>query len=226
METLAAKLAGAGVALHAQPTATEFDIDLVKASTVSELQYRQISRYVNYGGRHNLQNLLLYVANELCGGDFEAKEPEPPAWDGLYHPDWEHLPSLDEYLADGCLPDRPTVGIVFYQSFWQSESTEFVDALIREIEKQGSNVLCVFLHTVADVDLGTKGPAWSLEKYFLKDGQPVIDALISLLAFSLTMRPSSEKGEVNPEESFLKLGVPILKMVTYNSFEVEDGFKG
>ncbi len=228
VEALAAKLAGAGVAFHAQPTATEFDIDLLRASTVSEQQYKQISRYVNYGGRRNLRNLLLYAANELCGGGFEVKEPEPPAWDGIHHPDWDHLPSLDEYLAARCLPDRPTVGIVFYQSFWQSESTEFVDALIREIEKQGSNVLCVFLHTVADVDLGTKGPAWSLEKYFLKDGRPVVDVLISLLAFSLTMRPSPEKGEVNPEESFLKLGVPIIKMmVTYNSFEEwRDGFQG
>ncbi|MBN1628384.1 MAG: cobaltochelatase subunit CobN [Thermoleophilia bacterium] len=225
---LASKLAEAGIALHAQPTATEFDMDLLAASTVNERQYGQISHYINYAGRRNLRNMLLYAANEFGEGDFEVREPEPPAWDGIYHPDLDHLPTLDEYLAGHCRPGRPTVGIIFYQSFWQAESTEAVDALIREIEEQGSNVLPVFLHTVADVDLGTKGPACSIEKYFLKNGLPVVDSLISLLVFSLTMRPSTQKGEVNPEDGFLKLGVPILKMMmTYNSVEEwRDGFQG
>lgn len=227
-EQLAAKLAEAGVALHAQPTATEYDPDLVATSSVSRQQYEQISDYINFGGRQNLHNLLLYVANEFCEGGFVVQEPELPPWEGIYHPDLDHLPTLDEYLAAHHMPDRPTVGIIFYQSFWQAESTEVVDALIREIEAQGSNAHAVFLHAVADVDLGTKGPASSIEGYFLKDGQPVADVLISLLSFSLTMRPSSQKGDVNPEDSFLKLGVPILKMMlTYNSLEEwRDSFQG
>lgn len=218
----------AKVPFHAQPTATEYDMDLLAATTVSKEQYAKISGYINYNGHQNLHNLLLYAINEFDNGEFDLDEPQLPPWNGIYHPDLDYLPSQDEYLSKHCYHDRPTIGIIFYQSYWQSRNTGFVDTLIREIEAQGCNVMAVFLHSVADVDLGTKGPAWVMDHYFRKDGQTVIDALISLLMFSLTMRPNDKKGEADPEKVLPELDVPILKMMlTYNSFEDwRDGLQG
>ncbi|MCL0070205.1 cobaltochelatase subunit CobN, partial [Dehalococcoidia bacterium] len=77
----------------------------------------------------------------------------------------------------------------------------------------------VFLYTVKDVDLGTKGPQWVVENYFMKDGEPLVDVLISPLMFSMSMSEGSEAPQEN--EGFLKrLKVPIIKAIlTHNTLE-------
>ncbi len=218
-------LEGKGVPIHAQSMATEQDIELIKLSTVDKDDYRGISRYINYGGTENFKNLLLYVANRFAGAECEVGEPERPPWEGIYHPDFTHLPTLDEYLEKKHVAGRLTVGLWFYQSFWQAKNTVFVDRLIEEIERQGANVIPVFLYAVKDVDLGTKGPHWVVENYFMKDGKPLIDVLISPLIFSMSMRAAqdSEDSEMIPEENqgFLnRLPVPVIKVIsTYNTLE-------
>lgn len=213
IDRIAAALGGTEALLHAQPTALEQDIDLLALSTVSQEQYRQISRYINYGGLANLNNLLLYAANCFAGGAYEVGEPLQPPWEGLYHPDLQTLLTLEEYLARYPVSGRPTLGICFYHSFWQSDNTGFVDALVREIEAQGAKVIPVFLNTYTDTDLGARGVGWAIENFFMKDGEPIIDALISLLAFSLTLRPGSP-DETLTGAALRKLNVPLLKAFT------------
>ncbi|MCL0074466.1 cobaltochelatase subunit CobN, partial [Dehalococcoidia bacterium] len=212
-------LEGKGIPIHAQGMATEQDIELIKLSTVDKDDYQRISRYINYGGTENFKNLLLYAANRFAGAEYEVGEPERASWEGIYHPDFDYLPTLDEYLEKKHIAGRLTVGLWFYQTFWQAKNTVFVDRLIEEIEKQGANVIPVFLYTVKDVDLGTKGPQWVVENYFMKDGEPLVDVLISPLMFSMSMSEGSEAPQEN--EGFLKrLKVPIIKAIlTHNTLE-------
>ncbi|MCD6506825.1 cobaltochelatase subunit CobN [Candidatus Poribacteria bacterium] len=217
-DKLISSLEGRGIPIHAQGWGGEADMELVRLSTVNEDDYRRISRYINYGGTENFKNLLLYIANRFAGAEHEVKEPERPPWEGIYHPDFDHLPTLDEYLEKKYIPGRLTVGLWFYQSFWQTQNTVFVDRLIEEIERRGANVISVFLYSVKDVDLGARGAEWVVENYFMRDGKPLIDVLISTLMFSLSMRVSrsSEGSEVMPQENegFLKgLGVPVIKAI-------------
>lgn len=218
-------LEGRGIPIHAQGTATEHDIELMKLSTVDRDDYQKISQYINYGGTENFKNLLLYVANRFAGAEYELGEPEKPPWNGIYHPDFNHVPTLDEYLEKKHMAGQLTVGLWFYQSFWQAGNTVFVDRLIEEIEAQGANVIPVFLYAVKDVDLGTRGPQWVVENYFMKDGKPLIDVLISPLMFSMSGRifQGSEGSETIPweNEGFLKrLRVPVIKAIlTYNTLE-------
>ncbi|MCL0103226.1 cobaltochelatase subunit CobN [Dehalococcoidia bacterium] len=212
-------LEGKGIPIHAQGMATEQDIELIKLSTVDKDDYQRISRYINYGGTENFKNLLLYAANRFAGAEYEVGEPERPSWEGIYHPDFDYLPTLDEYLEKKHIAGRLTVGLWFYQTFWQAKNTVFVDRLIEEIEKQGANVIPVFLYAFKDVDLGTKGPQWVVENYFMKDGEPLVDVLISPLMFSMSMSEGSEAPQGN--EGFLKrLKVPIIKAIlTHNTLE-------
>ncbi|MCL0034543.1 cobaltochelatase subunit CobN [Dehalococcoidia bacterium] len=212
-------LEGKGIPIHAQGMATEQDIELIKLSTVDKDDYQRISRYINYGGTENFKNLLLYAANRFAGAEYEVGEPERASREGIYHPDFDYLPTLDEYLEKKHIAGRLTVGLWFYQTFWQAKNTVFVDRLIEEIEKQGANVIPVFLYTVKDVDLGTKGPQWVVENYFMKDGEPLVDVLISPLMFSMSMSEGSEAPQEN--EGFLKrLKVPIIKAIlTHNTLE-------
>ena len=204
-DKLISSLEGGSVRIHAQGWGGEPDVELIRLSTVSEEDRRKISRYINYGGVENFKNLLLFAANRFAGAEFEIREPERPPWEGIYHPDLDRIPTLEEYLERKLVPGRPTVGLMFYQSFWQSKNTAFVDKLIVEIERCGANVIPVFLYSVRDVELGTKGTRWVIENYFMRDGKPLIDVLISTLMFSLSMWMS--------EFSLKELGVPVIKAI-------------
>ncbi|MDQ1283142.1 MAG: Cobaltochelatase, CobN subunit, partial [Euryarchaeota archaeon] len=239
-DDLMSKLETAGVPIHAQATASEHDMELIKLSTVDSDVFNSISRYLNYGGKDNFKGLLLYAANRFGGAGYVAAEPQRPIWDGIYHPDFDHVPTLDEYLKQKHVDGRPTVGIWFYNGLWQSGNTAFVDRLISEIEGQGANVIPLFMYSLKDVELGTKGADWVMENYFIRDGKPIVDVLISLLMFSLSMWSSDEKKTLASEKMvekaaavdndvFLKkLGVPVIKAIlTYNTQkDWEDSLQG
>jgi cobaltochelatase CobN len=187
--------------------------ELIHLSTVDPEDYRSISSYLNYGGKKNFENLLLYVVNRFTGTSYEVSAPERPQWEGIYHPDFYYIPPLAEYMEKKVAPDKPTVGFWFHQSHWLGGDTSFVDSIIRETERQGANVLPVFFSGTKDVDLGIKGLDWVVENYFMKGGKPVVDVVISALSFSLS-------GSSAPEVVLKKLNVPIIKAIlTCNSFE-------
>ncbi|HOT07404.1 MAG TPA: cobaltochelatase subunit CobN [Methanotrichaceae archaeon] len=224
-DELIKRLKESRASIHAQSASNEPEIDLVKLSTVDGEVYKKVSQYLDFGGRENFYNLLLYLANQLVGADYEFCEPEKPIWEGIYHPDFDCVPTLEEYLKRKYVAGRPTVGLWFYQSLWRAGNTVFIDRLIEEIEGQGANVIPVFLHALKDVERGTKGAEWVVDNFFMKDGRPLIDVLISTLMFSLSIKPweGSDKDEeeevARSEQWFLKrLNVPVLKaIVTYNS---------
>ena len=224
-DELVQSLQDSSVSIYAQSASNEPEIELMKLSTVDNAVYRKVSQYLDYGGRENFYSLILYLANYFIGSNYEFSEPARPIWEGIYHPDFDHVPTLKEYLQSKCVAGRPTVGLWFYQSLWQAGNTLFIDRLIEEIERQGANVIPVFLHAAKDVERGTKGAEWVVENLFMKDGRPIIDVLISTLMFSLSIKPweGSDTGEgqevARSEEWFIKrLNVPVLKaIVTYNT---------
>jgi cobaltochelatase CobN len=224
-DELVQSLQDSSVSIYAQSASNEPEIELMKLSTVDDAVYRKVSQYLDYGGRKNFYSLILYLANYFIGSNYEFSEPARPIWEGIYHPDFDHVPTLKEYLQSKCVAGRPTVGLWFYQSLWQAGNTLFIDRLIEEIERQGANVIPVFLHAAKDVERGTKGAEWVVENLFMKDGRPIIDVLISTLMFSLSIKPweGSDTGEgqevARSEEWFIKrLNVPVLKaIVTYNT---------
>ena len=224
-DELVQSLQDSSVSIYAQSASNEPEIELMKLSTVDDAIYRKVSQYLDYGGRKNFYSLILYLANYFIGSNYEFSEPARPIWEGIYHPDFDHVPTLKEYLQSKCVAGRPTVGLWFYQSLWQAGNTLFIDRLIEEIERQGANVIPVFLHAAKDVERGTMGAEWVVENLFMKDGRPIIDVLISTLMFSLSIKPweGSDTGEgqevARSEEWFIKrLNVPVLKaIVTYNT---------
>jgi cobaltochelatase CobN len=190
--------------------------EFMSLSTVDQEDYQNITRYLNYGGTKNFENLLLYLVNRFTGANYEVCAPEHPQWEGIYHPDFECLPTLEEYIEKKIVPSRPTVGIWFHQNYWQGGNTSFVDSLIREIESQGANVISVFFSGAKDADLGIRGLEWVIENYFMKEGKPLVDVVISALSFSLSTSLSGSEAS----GALKKLGVPVIKAIlTCNTFE-------
>ena len=226
-DDIALGLKDAKVPLYAQDTSKQ-DPELLSISTVSREIHSSIFRYLAYGGKDNFKNLLLYSSNTLLGTNYGFDEPKRPPWEGIYHPDFGHIATLDEYLKKNYREGRPTIGLWFYNGFWQANNLRFVDSLIREIERRDANVIAVFLYSLKDVELGTRGAEWVIENYFMKDGRPIIDVLISTLMFSLTMMKPREENTALDKTFFEKLGVPVIKAIlTYNTEEEwRDSFQG
>ncbi len=165
----------------------------------------QILKYLQYGGKNNFENLLLYLANRFTGSNYEVLPPKKILWEGIYHPDFEMLLTLDEYTEKKLAPGKPNVGILFHTTQFQSENTTLVDILIKAIESQGANAIAVSFGG---------NLKWAIETFFIKDDKPLVGALVSTLCFSLTASNIEASNALN------KLGVPVIKAIlTVNSFE-------
>jgi cobaltochelatase CobN len=183
--------------------------ELMKLCTVEPQDYKTILLYISYGGKKNLANLLLYLANRFTGTSYEVSLPERPQWEGIYHPDFDHYPTLGEYTKKKIVADRVTVGLWFNQNHLLGENTVFVDSLIREIERQGANVMPLFFRGLKDEALGTKGLEWLIRNYCMKAGKPTIDVVINALSFSLPLSLTNTENS-----AFLKeFGVPVIKAI-------------
>ncbi|MCW4019584.1 MAG: cobaltochelatase subunit CobN [Candidatus Bathyarchaeota archaeon] len=179
--------------------------DQPSVCTVEPEDKQKISKYLRYGGKKNFENLLLYLANRFTGSNYEVFPPENIQWEGIYHPDFDKLLTLDEYAKKKLAAQKPTVGVLFHTTQFQGENTSFVDSLITAIEGHGANVIAVSFSSKLN---------WAIDTFFKKDGKPVIDAVVSALCFSLT------SSNTDALEALNKLRVPVIKAIlTVNSFE-------
>ncbi|MFZ5651041.1 MAG: cobaltochelatase subunit CobN [Bacillota bacterium] len=201
-----------GVPVAVLPSAGENEADLFALSTLDHSDYRQVRRYVGYGGAANLENFLLWAANRHLGTDFTVLEPRPLPWEGIYHPDCPDPSAAEEHLKKAAKGDRPVVGILFYQSYWTVGNTDFVDDLVRAVEQQGGVALPVFLYATRNDEMGSRGIAWVVDHYFCRAGRPVVDAVINTLMFSQTIATPSF-SRVEEGDFYRRLGVPLIKAV-------------
>ena len=121
---------------------------------------------------------------------------------GLYDPDRKE--SIFERVRD--LPkagraSRGTVGVLIMRSYALAGNSEHYDALIRGLRDRGLRVITAF---AAGLDAR---PA--IEKYFLKDGEPIIDTLVSLTGFSLVGGPAYNDSRA-AEAMLTELDVPYI----------------
>lgn len=210
IDRLIEEMKTAGVPLFVSSAAAGRNRELLKHCTVAPEDYKAISTYLSYGGKNNLSNLLLYLANRFTGTSYDLKAPEPPQWEGIYHPDFSFFPTYEQYSKKKLAPGKVTVGLWFNQNHLQGGNTAFVDSLIREIELQGANVIPLFFRAVKDDALGTKGLEWLVENYYMQNGKTIVDVVINALSFSLPLNSTSADASC----AFLKrLGVPVLKAV-------------
>lgn len=193
-----------GVHFCPLPTLYESQEELKKFSTVSDEDWQTIMRYLVYEGVENYRNLILFLVNRYGGLDVEYEPPKIMDWQGIYYKGKvygkEYLKNLD--------PEKPTIGILFYRSWWVGNDLDHVDALIEELSKY-ANVVAVFSERNPN-EFGAWGFERVVEEFFMEDGKPIIDVLVNMTMFSLTASFFGLK-KVN----FLtKLDVPLLQAIS------------
>lgn len=201
--------------------ASELDIS-VQYSNLDKEVWKTISQYLNYGGADNFYNMLLFLSNVLVNSNYDLSEPKPLPWEGIYHPEFKGALTLDEYLQKKYNPQRPTIGIWFHRVHWINNNIDYIDKTIKEIEAQGANAIAVFRNSRKDVEIGSFSAGEVIENFFVREGKPIIHALINMMAFSATMMEEENK------DIFSRLDVPVIKAIlSFNKTEEwENSFQG
>ncbi len=159
------------------------------------------------GSEENIAQLVRFLVAKFADGprrplrdmtSFEAPKSYPEV--GVYHP---RLPEKMSETAEG-LPSPPTVrkgtiGLLLMRSYVLSGDTGHYDGVIAAFESRGLKVIPAF---ATGLD---QRPA--IERFFLKNGRPVIDALVSLSGFSLVGGPAYNDARA-AEEMLAALDVP------------------
>ena len=182
-----------------------------------------LNRYLLHGGGINFQNMFVYLYNLLYHENISCDPPRELPQEGIYHPDFPGNPEIEEYLEQKFDLQKITVGIWFYQSYWLNDNVEYIDAIIREVERCGANVICVFHLRYKDAERGNRGADYVVEKFFMKNGKPIIDVLINPMMFSLTLSCPEYRDLLE------RLGVPFIQAITpfMTSYaEWKDGLQG
>ncbi|AIS51710.1 cobaltochelatase CobN [Thermoanaerobacter kivui] len=207
---------------------TAFDPTFWSMSNVNISIPAKCYAYMTQGGNENFLQMFLMLAAEVLGLNVSYSEPKEYPWEGIYHPDASKIfSSVEEYfswykihrknnIANKNFTQIPTVGLLFARSYWVNNNTAVEDMLIRTLEEKGLNVIPVFCYSVKDDGLGTRSAGEVVRQYFIKEGKPLINALIKLMSFFL----ESSKQEFDKKETASKgvsllqeLGVPVFEPV-------------
>jgi magnesium chelatase subunit H len=174
------------------------------------------------GSEQNMVNLVQFLVERYADGSRRAlrqrcvvgaplEYPEV----GVYHPRMKQR--LSASVAD--LPlvattgQRGTVGLLVMRSYLLAGNTGHYDGVITALEARGLKVIPAFATGLDNRP--------SIEGYFQrKDGQPAIDALVSLTGFSLIGGPAYNDAHA-AEDILAKLDVPYLA-VTPVEFQTLD----
>ena len=165
------------------------------------------------GSDTNMLNLVRHVIDRGASGPRRALrgrvKVQPPAdypEVGLYHPRMgtsvaarltEDITALPKPPKG--VPTQGTVGLLLLRSYLLSNNAGHYDGVIAALEARGLRVVPAF---AAGLD---SRPA--IEQFFMKDGQTVVDAVVSLTGFSLVGGPAYNDAHA-AEDILAKLDVP------------------
>jgi magnesium chelatase subunit H len=161
------------------------------------------------GSQQNIRNLIAMLVTRYASGErarfrnlVKVSAPVEYPEVGVYHP------ALRSRVAESVarLPAAPrdavgTVGVLVMRSYILAGNSRHYDSVIERLEEKGLRVITAF---ASGLDAR---PA--VERFFIEDGRPVVDAVLSLTGFSLVGGPAYNDAKA-AEELLAKLDVPCI----------------
>jgi magnesium chelatase subunit H len=161
------------------------------------------------GSDDNFANMILSLVNRYADGSrravrgtIKAVLPQDYPEVGVYHPRMKgRMTEQVDLLPVSPSMTTGTVGLLMLRSYVLGRDTGHYDGVIAAMEARGLRVIPAF---ASGLDAR---PA--IEQYFIKDGAPIIDALVSLTGFSLVGGPAYNDAEA-AAETLAALDVPYI----------------
>ncbi len=162
------------------------------------------------GSEDNVANLVHFLVDRYAEGPRKSlhrlSRPKPPVEYpevGVYHPRMKGrlAQTVDALPALATSGRRGTVGLLLMRSYLLADNAAHYDGVITALEARGMRVIPAYA-----TGLDSR-PA--INAFFLKDGRPVVDAVVSLTGFSLVGGPAYNDAK-SAEEILARLDVPYL----------------
>ena len=183
-------------------------------TNVNLTEHPNIMEYWESRNDRNMERLLVYLGVEFCGLSGLVEEPIITPGDGIYHPDadpdtgrvFENLTEYLQWYSDDSgghhvyNPDNLTMGIVFWKSREGTGEIGVVDALIRDAEARGANVIPAFQPFLLFEE--------NLTMMFMDGNESAVDVMIDL---GLGMGPLTVM--VKKREYLELMNVPVMKCI-------------
>ncbi len=115
-------------------------------------------------------------------GSMAAQPPRDYPEVGVYHPRMKGLMAEDVKALPKAKGDPGTVGVLMLRSYLLGRDSGHYDGMIEALEARGLTVIPAFANGL------DARPA--IDRYFLKDGEAQVDAVINLTGFSLVGGPA------------------------------------
>jgi magnesium chelatase subunit H len=161
--------------------------------------YMLALQYWLAGSAENLANMARMLVGRY-GGRKSVKAAAPVEYPdvGLYHP---RLPGAiaGDVAALPAAGREGRVGVLLLRSYVLADNAAHYRGVIEALEARGLSVIPAF---ASGLD---QRPA--IERFFLRDGRPVVDAVVSLTGFSLVGGPAYNDSRA-AEEMLARLDVP------------------
>ena len=163
-----------------------------------------LSKYYDNPSEENYYNMFLLLLKEYAGIKIK-KEIQPPismpSMGIINIRTGKVYQSIDDYLEEYEFRDRPLVGLFCYGGYHYDHTYPVMDVLTKKLEERNIGVIPIF-----SADLRYYIP---IEKFFFKDGKPIIELMIDSLWFRFAGGPLG--GDHKKTFDVLRrLNVPIL----------------
>lgn len=186
------------------------DGDVQDSRFIDDDKLARFKLYCLYGGPENYKNLWLYA--EYFNDEHKADPPLPEISpeSGIYAPFVKEsfMESAEDYLKIRVKPQQVIIGLLFYRDEWIGGDLKYQDDFMAAAEKQGCAVIPVFANSQMGSSKNEKSLSKAIRKFFMKDGKPIIDVLVTTMKFSLTGTGKTDIGTLK------ELNVPIIDAYT------------
>ena len=165
-------------------------------------------RYWLAGSDDNIANLVRMLVSRYADGPrlglrktVSPQEPVEYPEVGVYHPRLRGRLGEDARLLPRLERPRGRVGLLVMRAYLLAGNNAHYDGVISALEAQGLEVVPAFAS-------GLDARA-ACERYFVRDGRPCVDAVVSLTGFSLVGGPAYNDARA-AEEMLAALDVPYI----------------
>ncbi len=171
-----------------------------------------LNAYFAYGGPDNLRNAFQRIRRLLdpAGETSPVPPPSPVPLDAVYGSDRRLYASGDDFLRREGGRFSHYVGMLSYRSRWTDGDLAVEDAIQASLERRGIGVIAAYTEGSPDRELGNLSFQQAVERFFCRDGRPVIDLLINFQFFGV----KAENGEdmfTRAADCFAALDIPVVR---------------
>ncbi len=207
-----ARQPGATFDLIAISGVEDADPALADASTCAPSIAATLTAYFMSGGMDNITQALRYLACHCLGTSHTFTPPAPMPAHGLYHPDL--LVTTPGEWRDHRPAGAPLALVVFYRAHVLSGNLDFIDRIIRVLEKRGMAAIGAFTTSLRDCDANGIPSALSLA------GEPP-DVIVNTVSYPLTQPDAGSGGmgcqPMSAANPFAQIDAPVLQAIACGS---------